>query len=279
MLISMGRSSRMCQRKGQWILDCFMALLMDILALVGGGYRFCRGSFGVAEHYYISAIELLSSLELEVIIEDFGKTDKGREIKQIIRHYRDMSETQLVTIKDLLRFMLTIKSRAPMLINKVTSAPPSSITRPPSRLSTQSKPLRKEKSTAYRRFSTVVACMDSRWPTRRLEFTAEVIVDALKENQAHGGMTRQDLRDAARLHIGNTGLLDPVLKAMNNVIVGNHVVCRTVTQSLEFWNIPSVRLVMRLTFLSRKKKHLESFLQYHLWCQVLMFTMIWLISV
>lgn len=26
----------MCQRKGQWILDCFMALLMDILALVGG---------------------------------------------------------------------------------------------------------------------------------------------------------------------------------------------------------------------------------------------------
>ena len=112
---------------------------------------------------------------------------------------------------------------------------------------------------------------------RFLEFTAEVIVGALKENQAHGGMTRQDLRDAARLHIGNTGLLDHVLKAMNNVIVGNHVVCRTVTQSLEFWNIPSVRLVMRLTFLSRKKKHLESFLQYHLWCQVLMFTMIWLI--
>ncbi|KAK7819131.1 phd finger protein [Quercus suber] len=207
----------------------------------GGGYRFCCGSFGVAEHYYISAIELLSSLELEVIIEDFGKTDKGREIKQIIRHYRDMSETQLVTIKDLLRFMLTIKSRAPMLINKVTSSPPSSITRPPSRLSTKSKPLRKEKSTAYRRFSTVVACMGSRWPTRRLESTAEVIVDALKENQAHGGMTRQDLRDAARLHIGNTGLLDHVLKAMNNVIVGNHVVRRTVTQSLEFWNIPSVR--------------------------------------
>lgn len=85
-------------------------------------------------------------------------------------------------------------------------------------------------------------------------------VDALKENQAHGGMTRQDLRDAARLHIGDTGLLDHVLKAMNNVIVGNHVVRRTVTQSLEFWNIPSVRLVMRLTFLSRKKKHLESFL-------------------
>lgn len=147
----------------------------------------------------------------------------------VLRHYRDMSETQLVTIKDLLRFMLTIKSRAPMQINKATSAPhlPS---RDPNAKSPPraSKPLRKEKSTAYRRFSTVVACMDSRWPTRRLEFTAEVIVDVLKENQAHGGMTRQDLRDAARLHIGDIGLLDHVLKAINNVIVGKNVVRRTV---------------------------------------------------
>lgn len=45
------------------------------------GYRFCRGSFGVAEHNSISAIELLSSLELEVIIEDFGKTDKTKAEK------------------------------------------------------------------------------------------------------------------------------------------------------------------------------------------------------
>ena len=63
------------------------------------GEQIKNESFGVAEHYYISAIELLSSLELEVIIEDFGKTDKGREIKQIIRHYRDMSETQITKVK------------------------------------------------------------------------------------------------------------------------------------------------------------------------------------
>ncbi|GMY05188.1 PHD finger protein MALE MEIOCYTE DEATH 1 [Fagus crenata] len=73
------------------------------------GYKFCRGSFGVAEYNYNKAIEILSSLELDQIIQDFSNTDQCRDIKQIIRHCRNMSETQLVTIKDLLRFMLTVK--------------------------------------------------------------------------------------------------------------------------------------------------------------------------
>ncbi|KAM7460027.1 hypothetical protein LguiA_035957 [Lonicera macranthoides] len=37
----------------------------------------------------------------------------GREIKQVIRYYQDLSETQLITIRDLLRVMLTLKSQAP----------------------------------------------------------------------------------------------------------------------------------------------------------------------
>ena len=83
--------------------------------------------------------------------------------------------------------------------------------------------------------------MDSRWPARRLEGAAEVIVNALKEKKEkdfrHSGMARQDVRDAARLHIGDTGLLDYVLKSLNNVIVGNQVVCRSVnptTRILEY---------------------------------------------
>lgn len=44
-------------------------------------------------------------------------------------------------------------------------------------------------------------------------------------------MTRQEARDAARLHIGDTGLIDHVLKAMNNVIIGNYIVWRSVNRS------------------------------------------------
>ena len=45
-------------------------------------------------------------------------TQTNKEIKKIIHHCRDMSETQLLTIRDLLRFMLTIKSsHAPLQLN------------------------------------------------------------------------------------------------------------------------------------------------------------------
>ncbi len=97
----------MCQRRGQWILDCSMGLLMDILGLVNG---VTNSAVEALEWQSTITIKLLKgSLELDQIIQDFSNTDQCRDIKQIIRHCRNMSETQLVTIKDLLRFMLTVK--------------------------------------------------------------------------------------------------------------------------------------------------------------------------
>ncbi|KAK9902436.1 hypothetical protein M0R45_001675 [Rubus argutus] len=191
------------------------------------GYKFCHGSFGVREHIYERALKILSSLELEKIIQDFSDMDQCEELKKIIRYYRYLSETQLVTIKDLLRFMLTVKACFPAQRNSLlpTASSSSSTAKPGEPL--KIKPLMKEKSLKYRQFATVVSHMDSRWPARRLEFAAEVIVNALKEKKEkdfkNGGMARQDVRDAARLHIGDTGLLDYVLKSLNNVIVGNQV--------------------------------------------------------
>lgn len=52
-------------------------------------------------------------------------------------------------------------------------------------------------------------------------------MNQLKEKKAdkfgHEGMTRQEVINAARLYIGDTGLLDYVLKSMSNVIVGMEV--------------------------------------------------------
>ena len=72
------------------------------------GYSFCHGSFGVSEHNYNKAIEILCSLDLEKIIEDFSGTNQAQEINQIIRIYRDLSESQLITLNDVLKFMLTV---------------------------------------------------------------------------------------------------------------------------------------------------------------------------
>lgn len=200
------------------------------------GYKFHKGSFGVRPQDYHRTIDYLSSLELDQILCDFHGTQPFQEIKQIIRHYRDMSETSLVTLRDLLRLMLTLKSYhtpkakivesdrdLPSLFLKRTNKPV-----PKDRPNPKAKP-------RYRSFATAAAEMGSRWPPRRLEQAAEVIVDAIiqnkEENYGQGRMTRQDLRDAARMHIGDTGLLDNVLKMMNNVVVRNFVVRRAVNPS------------------------------------------------
>lgn len=207
------------------------------------GYKFCRGSFGVTEQNYYEAIETLGSLVLDEIIRDLSKTKYHKDIKQMVRCYRDLSETHIITIRELLRFMLTVKSRGPVSKITVTSSAKSVSSSSPSTSAFMSRnsikhavsSSMKEKSARYKKFSTAVANMDSRWPTRRLEFAAQVIVDALKEDKAmksgSSGMTRQDVRDAARLHIGDTGLLDYVLKSLNNVIVENYVVRRMVNPS------------------------------------------------
>ena len=70
-----------------------MGLRMDILGLVVGVIDFAVEAWSGREHNYNKAIEILTSLELDKIIHDFSNTDQFKEIKQIIRHCRDMSET------------------------------------------------------------------------------------------------------------------------------------------------------------------------------------------
>lgn len=198
------------------------------------GYKFCRGSYGVAKNDYENAIELLGSLELDQIEFVFSEHQHSKEIKQVFRYYREMSEGHLKTFKDLLRFMLIIKSHASP--QKLLPATPSLLTDSPHQKRSNRLLLKKsdiadnDKSPKYRNYSTVAANLGSRWPVRRLIFAAEVIVDSLKEMKAMkpNGMTRQDVRDSARLHIGDTGLLDYVLKSMHNVVVGNVLVRRYV---------------------------------------------------
>ncbi|KAL5562968.1 hypothetical protein UlMin_032715 [Ulmus minor] len=173
------------------------------------GYSFCHGSFGITEHKYNRALEILSLLELESIVRDFSDTDQCQEIKQIIRLYRDMSETQFITLQDVLKFMVIVKSRAgpqkkPLLLPNPASLVTSS--RSSTWTNLLNKPLLKDKPAKYKTFSTMVC----RWLERRLEFATE-------KHSSNGGRTWQDVRDAARLHIG---LLEYVLE--------DEIICRLV---------------------------------------------------
>jgi hypothetical protein len=86
-------------------------------------------------------------------------------------------------------------------------------------------------------------CVDShivkptcRWSPKRVEMATRVIVEALKRAEFRW-VSRQDVRDAARAYIGDTGLLDFVLKSLGNHVVGNYLVRRClnpVTKVLEY---------------------------------------------
>ncbi|CAN4088482.1 unnamed protein product [Withania somnifera] len=174
------------------------------------GYRFGRGSFGVTEQKYKVAVQFLSSLGLDKILNDFRKDiPRRRKIKEIIGTYRELSEVPLITISELFQFMLAIKSK-PLFRSKKKF----------------------ENGDDYwcdrdMTFVNLMANSECRWPAKRLEFVLIVIVNFLKENQANVGricgMTRQDLRNEARKFIGDTGLIDFVLKSIRCFALGNQV--------------------------------------------------------
>eukprot|EP00897_Mesotaenium_endlicherianum_P007267 jgi/Mesen1/6569/ME000336S05789 len=75
-----------------------------------------------------------------------------------------------------------------------------------------------------------------RWSPKRLELAQQVIVAALKARPQQW-VPRHEVREAARQTIGDTGLLDYVLKSLGNRLVCDHVVRRAVnslTKVLEF---------------------------------------------
>ncbi|KAG0501961.1 hypothetical protein HPP92_002033 [Vanilla planifolia] len=199
------------------------------------GYVLRLGSFGVTKEVYARAVDELASLPLDTLVAEANKAEGNGsyDLGRIIAGYRRLrwsdpweSFTRLANVRDLLSYLLCLKHR-PNTLQSTT---------PASRSRQQKKRVSSfvEKRKRCRDFDIVAEELGSRWPARRLRTAAQVIVDALLEK---GGMTRQEVRDVARLTIGDTGLLDFVLKWLGNCVVGRHVVRRTsnpITRVLEF---------------------------------------------
>ncbi|XP_050375159.1 PHD finger protein MALE MEIOCYTE DEATH 1-like [Argentina anserina] len=84
------------------------------------GYGICRGNFGGKEHICRRSLKIISSLDLGKIIQDFRDMEQYEEaekLRQIVRDYRSSSETKLVTLQELLKFMLTAKPCFPVRRN------------------------------------------------------------------------------------------------------------------------------------------------------------------
>lgn len=168
------------------------------------GYRYGRGSYGVTHRMYRDSMEALQSLPLCLLVPHFGSL--RHEIPAIIAKYQTIACNSILTLGQLFHFMLELKRHLP----------PETMT-----------------AMNFQGIASQPAC---RWSSKRVEMAAQVIVDTLKK-AGNQWIPRQDVRDTARIYIGDTGLLDFVLKSIGNHVVGTHMVRRLVnpvTKVLEY---------------------------------------------
>ncbi|KAL3635903.1 hypothetical protein CASFOL_020450 [Castilleja foliolosa] len=172
-------------------------------------YVFGRGSYGVSREMYQSAINAIQSTPLNLIIAHhlgFG-TNGQNEVQIILPRYQILSSHALITLGDLFHFMLKLKFRIP-----------------------------KESSVADSHYPRIMSDASCRWSPKRVEMAIHVVVEALKRAEFQW-VSRQQVRDMARAYVGDTGLLDFVLKSLGNHMVGKYFVRRClnpVTKVLEY---------------------------------------------
>lgn len=168
------------------------------------GYRFGRGSFCVTQPMYKKAIEAVQGMPMCLLIPHLGTSN--HDIPIIFSRYQALSDHSLINLGDLFNFMLELKARLP----KENCLDPYN--------------------------PGILVETTCRWSPKRVEMATRVIIEALKRAEFRW-VSRQEVRDAARAYIGDTGLLDFVLKSLGNHIVGNYLVRRSlnpVTKVLEY---------------------------------------------
>lgn len=193
------------------------------------GYKFGHGSFGITAQMYMKAIEAIRGMPLTVLLQHFEGVDQ--DVVAIVTMYRRVSGNTVQTVGDLMRFMTELRARLP----------PHSATPPKTLGKAVCKDFADKKCTSAGSTNSpqplgTGADAPCRWSVKRLDLATQVIVEALKSCEKKW-MPRQDVRDAARVYIGDTGLLDYVLKSLGNRVVGSHVVRRAVnpiTKVLEY---------------------------------------------
>ncbi|KAL4196113.1 hypothetical protein AMTRI_Chr04g244420 [Amborella trichopoda] len=192
------------------------------------GYSFFHGSFGISENRYSMAVKILNQLPLDMLDPEH----QDPHLHRIFGAYNTTCNSEISTLGELLHTMLQLKARLPW--QKADAAPP--ITG--SRLVTSSKCLLKKHHNhkAVVGVEELAASSQCRWSPKRFEVAARVVAEILEASGSRR-MLRQEVRDAARGRIGDTGLLDFVLKSLNNCAVGPHLIRRTVnpkTKVLEY---------------------------------------------
>ncbi|KAL0446680.1 UNVERIFIED_CONTAM: PHD finger protein MALE STERILITY 1 [Sesamum latifolium] len=155
-------------------------------------YTFGRGSYGVSQEMYQNAVKAIQNIPLSLIAHQLGiQSFQQNDIQILLPRYQLLSGHSLITVGDLFHFMLELKFRIP-----------------------------KECSSIGSNYPGIMSDASCRWSPKRVEMAIHVVVEALKRAE-YRWVSRQHVRDVARAYIGDTGLLDFVLKSLGTTWWGN----------------------------------------------------------
>nr|VDD25749.1 unnamed protein product [Brassica oleracea] len=196
------------------------------------GYTLSHGNFGVRKDQYTRAILILSSMELDKIMEDFSGTRKERLMKMIIGFYRESSQTPLGTLSELLQFMLAFRSKAP--VERKTAIALAAISSSPvpgedtwDSPSFSSPGTDTMSRTKYESFNALAAGEGCKWSGKRLSETAQAVLNAFKDRNIV--LTRRELYEAVSGSIRDKGLINFLLKHIDKVLTGDQIIQRFTT--------------------------------------------------
>ncbi|CAN7002864.1 unnamed protein product [Brassica oleracea var. botrytis] len=196
------------------------------------GYTLSHGNFGVKKDQYTRAILILSSMELDKLMEDFSGVRKERLMKMIIGFYRESSQTPLVTLSELLQFMLAFRSKAPIerktaiALAAISSSPvPGEDTWDNPSFSSPGKHTMSR--TKYDSFNALAAGEGCKWSGKRLSETAQAVLNAFKDRNIV--LTRRELYEAVSGSIRDKGLINFLLKHIDKVLTGDQIIQRFTT--------------------------------------------------
>ncbi|KAL0792860.1 hypothetical protein Bca101_064237 [Brassica carinata] len=176
-------------------------------------YTLSHGNFGVTKDQYTRAILILSSMELDKIVKDFSRTRKEiPPMKMIIGFYRESSQTPLITLSELLQFMLAFSSKAPVEDTSCSSPEP--------------EDNGNESSTKYGSFDAMAAGEGCKWSGKRLSETAQAVLNAFKDRNSVV-LTRQEICEAVSGSILDRALVNFLLKHIDQVPMGDQIIQRT----------------------------------------------------
>ncbi|KAI3730490.1 hypothetical protein L1987_61660 [Smallanthus sonchifolius] len=187
------------------------------------GYKFMNGSFGVTEEEYRGSVRFLAELNLDDVIDDVKNPPIRKKLQQIICKYQELSEIRLSKLSELLQCMLEFRG--------ILMLPASRKSKFEDHIFDEES----QNSMCLDQFLSSLMDVDCRWPQRRVEYSLEVIVKLLKRK--NNVMSRHELRESAREFVGDTGLIDFILKSINVLSFEKYVIRRVVnslTKLVEF---------------------------------------------